>query len=909
VTQEFHLSVTPVGADTYLVRTEQVARGVPLAEEQVVWPVSDWLNQARQLYLDPIQGWLQTSVLSDSEPAPPVPPGGAQPAHLLSLGQQLYEALFQGTIRDSWLIAGVLAQDRGEKLRLRLGLKTSDRRLARLPWEVLHDGSRPLATGTDVVFSRYHPVHVSSLNGYCDRELSTDPLKILMAIAAPSDRETLELEKEARNLQAELQQANSDVGQLQLTILAQPDREQLTQALEQGKYDVFHYAGHSNLGVSGGEIYLVSGRTGLTERLSGDDLAGLLVNNGIHVAVFNSCRSADGVAERGDSSAKTLRDRNLAETLVLRGIPGVLAMAERIPDRVALTLSQLLYRNLKQGYPIDLSLSRARQGLISAYGSHMLYWALPILYLQPGFDGCLTSNGSREWDCLSAEPEDLLSDGTILPDGDRCAKNRTKELGLYQEVVSRDAHLVVSGRRYDMGGHSRKRKVSDKDNDLLADNNLGLTLYSQGPIHDAIGVKQLAASMSPGSTSFPGSAWERTTQETSPANLNFADAHYNLGVAFYEQGQLEQAIASYLKAIEINPDFADAHNNLGIAFYDLGRIDEAIAAYQQALFIDPLHGNANYNLARLSGSPLSVAAPTKTRDLKAEQLSAVLESGNENLSQEQISIESKFLKWLCLGMGVTALFLFFGLFRWQPSSRLDPLPPYLEPTPETSNANSDSSNDNINITDRAAQLFREGKIDLGSTEVEKLLDSGVLNFASTAIAAVPKDQINHSRISYLRGRLAWQQIQQGNSNYSLDDVRRFWEWAAKQEGDNPIYYNALGFAYYALGNLDAAYSSWIQVLELIKNSQLPDQKTQEVCPVNQDGLTACAGLALVLFKSAQNLPPDQQDPLGDRAQSLHQQVIQADPTNFQPLVLAKNNWLWTETAIADWRALFFENEN
>jgi len=888
VTQEFHLSVTPVGADTYLVRTEQVARGVPLAEEQVVWPVSDWLNQARQLYLDPIQGWLQTPVLSDSEPAPPpVPPGGAQPAHLLSLGQQLYEALFQGTIRDSWLIAGVLAQDRGEKLRLRLGLKTSDRRLARLPWEVLHDGSRPLATGTDVVFSRYHPVHISSFNGSSDRELSADPLKILMAIAAPSDRETLELEREARNLQAELQLANGSVGQIQLTILAQADREQLTQALEQGKYDVFHYAGHSNLGVSGGEIYLVSGRTGLTERLTGDDLAGLLVNNGIHVAVFNSCRSADGVAERGD--------RNLTETLVLRGIPGVLAMAERIPDRVALTLSQLLYRNLKQGYPIDLSLSRARQGLISAYGSHQLYWALPILYLQPGFDGCLTSNGSREWDCLSAEPEDQMSDGTILPDGDR-----TKELGLYQEAVS------------------------GKDNDLLADNNLGLTLYSQGPIHDAIGVKQLAASMSPGSTSFPGRAWERTTQETSPANLNFADAHYNLGVAFYEQGQLEQAIASYLKAIEINPDFADAHNNLGIAFYELGRIDEAIAAYQQALLIDPLHGNANYNLnlARLSGSPLSVAAPTKSRDPQAEQLSAVLESGNENLSQEQISIESKFLKWLCLGMGVTALFLFFGLFRWQPSSRLGELPPYLEPppasmspesarstTPETSNANSDSSNDNINITDRAAQLFREGKIDLGSTEVEKLLDSGVLNFALAAIAAVPKDQINHPRISYLRGRLAWQQIQQGNSNYSLDDVRRFWEWAAKQEGDNPIYYNALGFAYYALGNLDAAYSSWIQVLELIKNSQLPDQKTQQVCPVNQDGLTACAGLALVLFKSARNLPPDQQDPLRDRAQSLHQQVIQADRSNFQPLALAKNNWLWTETAIADWRSLFVENEN
>lgn len=844
MTQEFHLSVTPVGADTYLVRTEQVARGVPLAEEQVVWPVDKWLEKARQLYLDPIQGCLETPVLSEEEPAPPVPPGGVQPTHLLSLGKQLYEALFHETIRYSWLKAEVLAQVRGEKLRLRLGLKTTDRRLARLPWEVLHDGSRPLATGTDVVFSRYHPVHISSFNGSSDRSLSTEPLKILMAIAAPSDRETLELEKEARNLQAELQVANGNVEQIQLTILVQADREQLTQALEQGKYDVFHYAGHSNLGVSGGEIYLVSGRTGLTERLSGDDLAGLLVNNGIQVAVFNSCRSADGVAEKGD--------RNLAETLVSRGIPGVLAVAERIPDRVALTLSQLLYRNLKLGYPIDLSLSRARQGLISAYGSHQFYWALPILYLQPGFDGCLTSNGEREWDRLGSEPEEQMSHGKILPDDDR-----PLELGLYQEAIS------------------------GKDNDLQADNNLALTLYSQGPVRDAIGVYQL----------------------TVQANRNFPDAHYNLGVAFYEQGQLDLAIASYLKAIELNPDFADAYNNLGIAFYELGRIEEAIAAYQQALLIDPFHGNANYNLhlARMSAGPQVEAVPTESWKPPGENVSAELAIGNDNLSARNLSIESKLLKWLCLGMGVTAVFLFFGLFRWQSSPPLRELPPYLDTPP--ANANSDSFNDNINITDRAAQLFREGQISAGSIEVEKLLDSGVLNFAWAAIAAVPKDQINHHRISYLRGRLAWQEIQQGNSNYSLDDVRRFWEWAAKQEGDNPIYYNALGFAYYALGDLDAAYSSWIQVLELIKNSQLPSGE-RRVCAINQDGLTACAGLALALFNSAQNRPPDQQKPLLDRAQSLHQQVIQADPNNFQPHTLAKNNWLWTETAIADWRSLF-----
>ena len=110
------------------------------------------------------------------------------------------------------------------------------------------------------------------------------------------------------------------------------------------------------------------------------------------MAVFNSCRGA-----YGDSSdlAEDSRERNLTEALVKRGIPAVLAMAERIPDDVALTLTQLFYRNLNQGYPVDLSLSRARAGLISAYGSHQLYWALPILYQHPEFDGYLTGKSTQ----------------------------------------------------------------------------------------------------------------------------------------------------------------------------------------------------------------------------------------------------------------------------------------------------------------------------------------------------------------------------------------------------------------------------------------------------------------------------------------------------------------------------------
>jgi len=151
VTQEFHLSVTPVGHDEYLVRTERVAPGVPLAEEQLRWPVEEWLALARQLMDDPLLGLLRGhgfyrvggfELPRRSESESEFDPKSPLPASLTELGETLYHALFQGTLRNSWMIARGIAQHQGEMLRLRLGLKGS--RLPRLPWEVMNGGDLSL---------------------------------------------------------------------------------------------------------------------------------------------------------------------------------------------------------------------------------------------------------------------------------------------------------------------------------------------------------------------------------------------------------------------------------------------------------------------------------------------------------------------------------------------------------------------------------------------------------------------------------------------------------------------------------------------------------------------------------------------------------------------------------------------
>ena len=50
----------------------------------------------------------------------------------------------------------------------------------------------------------------------------------------------------------------------------------------------------------------------------------------------------------------------------------------------------------------------------------------------------------------------------------------------------------------------------------------------------------------------------------------------------HAQGQLDEAIAVFRAAIQLSPDLAEAHNNLGNAFWAQGRFEEAIAACGRA---------------------------------------------------------------------------------------------------------------------------------------------------------------------------------------------------------------------------------------------------------------------------------------------------------------------------------------
>ncbi len=79
---------------------------------------------------------------------------------------------------------------------------------------------------------------------------------------------------------------------------------------------------------------------------------------------------------------------------------------------------------------------------------------------------------------------------------------------------------------------------------------------------------------------------------------DFAEPHYNLGNAFKDQENLDEAVACYRRAVELKPDYAEARNNLGVAFRDQGKLEEAVACYRRALELVADYAEAYNNLGK-----------------------------------------------------------------------------------------------------------------------------------------------------------------------------------------------------------------------------------------------------------------------------------------------------------------------
>lgn len=88
-----------------------------------------------------------------------------------------------------------------------------------------------------------------------------------------------------------------------------------------------------------------------------------------------------------------------------------------------------------------------------------------------------------------------------------------------------------------------------------------------------------------------------TYQRALAVNPDYVEAHNGLGVVYASQGQHALALEHFQKAIELTPAATYLYNNLGYAYLIQEHYSEAAAAFQEALHYDPHNQKASRNLA------------------------------------------------------------------------------------------------------------------------------------------------------------------------------------------------------------------------------------------------------------------------------------------------------------------------
>lgn len=126
-----------------------------------------------------------------------------------------------------------------------------------------------------------------------------------------------------------------------------------------------------------------------------------------------------------------------------------------------------------------------------------------------------------------------------------------------------------------IGAYQTAFILTPRDIDIYI--NLGSAFYEKGEYNNALSVYRQAIELEP----------------------HNAKIYCNLGYLYWGKGEIEEAIKTYETAIKYDPEYDIAYNNLGVIYLDdLGRVQKAIELFELAIKYNPNYALANYNLAR-----------------------------------------------------------------------------------------------------------------------------------------------------------------------------------------------------------------------------------------------------------------------------------------------------------------------
>ncbi|MDQ3051231.1 MAG: tetratricopeptide repeat protein [Bacteroidota bacterium] len=81
----------------------------------------------------------------------------------------------------------------------------------------------------------------------------------------------------------------------------------------------------------------------------------------------------------------------------------------------------------------------------------------------------------------------------------------------------------------------------------------------------------------------------------------FADAHTQMGVAYFKLANNDSAMVSYQRALNLNPGYPTIHNNIGTVYFARQQYPEALQAFLKATQLDPRYSEAHANAGSAYG--------------------------------------------------------------------------------------------------------------------------------------------------------------------------------------------------------------------------------------------------------------------------------------------------------------------
>lgn len=284
-------------------------------------------------------------------------------------GAQLFDVLFPPEIRLT--LAKSLGKAESEDAGLRIRLRFSRApELADLPWEFVFDRS----AGRHLALSDWTPlVRYLQIPTGIRPFTVTPPLRVLVVAASPVDFEGLDTAGETERLHealADLVATNSVV----LEELETGTFSGLQRQLRRQDYHILHYIGHGGFDdVEDDGVLYFEGPKRRSQAVTGQELGELLHDHrSLRLVILNACEGAR--SGREDPFGGT------AQSLVLQGIPAVVAMQFEITDDAAITLAHSLYEAIADGYPLDAAMAQARKSVKSM--PNAVEWANPVLHMR-----------------------------------------------------------------------------------------------------------------------------------------------------------------------------------------------------------------------------------------------------------------------------------------------------------------------------------------------------------------------------------------------------------------------------------------------------------------------------------------------------------------------------------------------